>query len=215
MASNLPAIPTYPARPIHGGDLEAAAARGLLNPRLYGNRAVEPKFNGFRILLDRVTGMMWNRHGDPLSLAREFTVPLESLMALPTAFPRFLDCEGLERRHGFMRGSLIVLDAILPDTPYELRREILEEDIPVFDFSHVMNVDVLCLAPRQPLKFALDYYDELRAFNGKIGATGLNSFFEGVILKKVESTYPMQRTNPRRETTWWTKYKWEEKKCTT
>jgi hypothetical protein len=47
----------------------------------------------------------------------------------------------------------------------------------------------------------------LQDFNRHINSTGLNSFFEGVVLKRLDSPYPVQRLNPERETPTWTKHR--------
>ena len=57
--------PTYPARPINGGGLELA-------PPKPGQWRYEPKYNGWRALVHAPTGSMFNRYGQPLSIAAEF-----------------------------------------------------------------------------------------------------------------------------------------------
>ena len=53
---NVPALITYPARPIQGGRLELA-------PTKRGVWYAEPKLNDWRALMHTPTGTMWNRHG--------------------------------------------------------------------------------------------------------------------------------------------------------
>ena len=63
---------TYPARPINGGSLELA----LPKP---GHWYYEPKYNGWRALVHAPTGTMFNRHGQPLSIAGLFSCALKRL----------------------------------------------------------------------------------------------------------------------------------------
>ena len=43
-------LPTFPGRPVHGPKLDSPAGKSMLDPILYGNRAVEPKWNGWRLM---------------------------------------------------------------------------------------------------------------------------------------------------------------------
>ena len=101
--------PTYPARPINGGPLEWA-------PPKPGVWCYEPKYNGWRALVHAPTGAMFNRRGQPLSIAAEFGRALKrlrgaALIADGIALEWF-DCEALDRRHGLGRGTLLVFDYI-------------------------------------------------------------------------------------------------------
>jgi hypothetical protein len=44
--------------------------------------------------------------------------------------------------------------------------------------------------------------------NRQLGLTGLNVFFEGILLKQVSSRYPIQLVDAKREFKDWAKYKW-------
>jgi len=63
---------TYPARPISGGPLELALPK-------QGHWCYEPKYNGWRALVHAPTGTMFNRHGQPLSIAGLFGSALKHL----------------------------------------------------------------------------------------------------------------------------------------
>ena len=98
---------THPARPIHGGPLDIAITKPLfLDPDIYGDRRAELKLNGFRVEADRHEKILYNRHGEVLSISSEFSEALDLLHALPKRFPRHMDCEGLERRHGYGRAEI-------------------------------------------------------------------------------------------------------------
>jgi hypothetical protein len=70
---------------------------------------------------------MWNRHGQRLTIEREFEAALDQLRPLAGSGLVWADCEALERRHQIGRGSLVVLDWI-PESgspTYEERRGFL------------------------------------------------------------------------------------------
>jgi hypothetical protein len=108
---------TYPACPLSGGRL------GLVpKPRVHLWSAT---LNGWRAPIHAPTGIMWNRRGEPLTIADEFTDALEDLSRSRLTW---LDCEALERRHNLGRGSLILLDVIVPDLPATDRCRLLLEE---------------------------------------------------------------------------------------
>ena len=142
---NVPALVTYPARPIQGGRLELA-------PPKRGLRFAEPKLNGWRALIRTPTRTMWNRHGTLLTIANCFRPALETLARLANRGLVWADCEALERRHNLGRGTIVVLDMV-PETGtpiYEQRRAILESLLPINavfsgDTSHPVPSDTLAL----------------------------------------------------------------------
>jgi len=202
---NVPALITYPARPIQGGRLELA-------PPKRGVWFVEPKLNGWRALIHTPTGTMWNRHGALLTIADCFRPALAALTKLASRGLVWADCEALERRHNLGRGTLVVLD-VIPEsgTPtYVERRELLESLIsrdPIFDG------DVTCPVPRGTVVLtptlradhadALAFYQRLRAANRALGC----DFFEGVVMKRADSAYPVQLRWPTEEFRGWCKHR--------
>jgi hypothetical protein len=123
---SVPALITYPARPIQGGRLELA-------PPKRGLWYAEPKLNGWRALIHTPTGTMGNRHGALLTIADCFRPALATLAKLASRGLVWADCEALERRHNLGRDTLVVLD-VVPEsgTPsYQRRRAMLESIIPI------------------------------------------------------------------------------------
>ena len=136
---NVPALITYPARPIQGGRLELA-------PPKRGLWYAEPKFNGWRALIHTPTGTMWNRHGALLTIVDCFRPALAALAKLAGRGFVWADCEALERRHNLGRGTLVVLD-VVPEsgTPsYEERREMLESLVAT---DALFSGDTSCAVP--------------------------------------------------------------------
>jgi hypothetical protein len=105
---------TFPARPLNGGRFGLVCKKPIY--------FWSPKFNGWRAIVHAPTGTMFNRHGEELSIIGEFTEPLENLRRSAIDW---LDCEALERRHEIGRGSLIMLDAIVPKLTAEERYQLL------------------------------------------------------------------------------------------
>ena len=188
---NVPPLITYPARPIQGGRLELA-------PPKRGLWYAEPKLNGWRALVHTPTGTMWSRHGALLTIADCFRPALGALAKLASRGLVWADCEALERRHNLGRGTLVVLD-VIPETgapSYEQRRVMLESLLPtdaVFsgDASRAVPCGAVVLAPTmraQSQADALAFYQRLREANRALRC----DFFEGVVMKRAESSYPVQ-----------------------
>ena len=203
---NAPALITYPARPIQGGRLELA-------PPKRGVWFAEPKFNGWRALIHTPTGTMWNRHGDLLTIADCFRPALAALAKLADQGLIWADCEALERRHNLGRGTLVVLDFV-PESgapTYEQRRATLESVIqsnPVFsgDTTHSVPCGTVILTPNHRVTSqsdALAFYEMLRVTNRVLHC----DFFEGVVMKRANSIYPVQLRSATEECRGWCKHR--------
>lgn len=207
-AAQPPPLLTYPARPIQGGRLELA-------PPKRGVWFAEPKFNGWRALVHTPSATMWNRHGGKLTIAPCFMEALHELRDLADDGLIWADCEALERRHHVARGTLIVLDAVPHDplfTPgYAQRREFLESlRLPQEPFSSglhdgeaaplLLTTSRMVTSPNESLAF----YHGLRQANRSLGA----EFFEGVVMKRADSSYPVQKRSSTEETRSWVKHRW-------
>ena len=191
----LPLI-TYPARPIQGGRLELA-------PPKRGLWYAEPKLNGWRA----------HRHGALLTIADCFRPALAALAKLAPLGLVWADCEALERRHNLGRGMLVVLDAVPESgTPiYVQRRTLLESLLPcdaVFcgDTARPVPCGAVVLTPAQRADShanALAFYQRLRAANRVLG----RDFFEGVVMKRADSPYPVQLRSATEEFRGWAKHR--------
>lgn len=184
-------IPTYPARPVQGGQLELA-------PPKRGIWFSEPKYNGWRALVHTPTGAMWNRHGESLTIQPAFRDAIERMRDL--GLPEFLDCEALERRHAMSHGTLLVLDYVDAAITYEARRQRLEAALPVHDPA--APPDQLMLVPSVPSDPSV-LYARLRDLNERFGC----AFYEGIVMKRAGRTYPVQRISPSQCYPWWVKHR--------
>jgi hypothetical protein len=203
---NVPALITYPARPIQGGRLELA-------PPKRGLWYAEPKLNGWRALIHTPTGTMWNRHGALLTIADCFRPALGALAKLASLGLVWADCEALERRHNLGRGTLVVLD-VVPESgapSYVQRRLILEALLPMDavlsgDTSRAVQCGAVVLTPTMRADShadALAFYQRLRDANRALRC----DFFEGVVMKRADSAYPMQLRSATEEFRAWAKHR--------
>ena len=202
---NVPALITYPARPIQGGRLELA-------PPKRGLWYAEPKLNGWCALIHTPSGTMWNRHGTLLTIADCFRPALGALAKLAGRGLVWADCEALERSHNLGRGALVVLDLVpVAGTPsYEQRRAMLEGILPtdeVFsgDASSAVPCGAVVLAPTMRVDHAdaLAFYQRLREANRALRC----DFFEGVVMKRAGSVYPVQLRSATEECRAWCKHR--------
>lgn len=189
---------TFPARPLNGGRLDLAPAKR-------GEWAVEPKLNGWRVLVHAPSATAFTRHGEPLSIAREFAAALECIRGIWSRDPvlEWIDCEGLERRHGIGRGALVVLDAVMPGSYWDRRdrlRGAIGEPLPI---DAQPGPDSVMLVPSFPIPEAAEVYARLRELNQRWGAP----FYEGVVMKRADSTYPIQTRSATEEFAGWMKHR--------
>jgi hypothetical protein len=205
---------TYPARPVNGGHLKYAL-------RKVGQWSYEPKYNGWRAIVHVPTSAMWNRHGERLTIAREFVPALE---ALKRAEPfEWLDVEALERRHSLGRGSLIVLDC--PSAPSPHMRGEGQGEVSNFDYearttllyagiiaSGIGECLIQTLTPADNHVYIPPVYGEserdelwqqLQEVNKALGC----DFYEGLVAKRNDSLYPLQLNSPDQTTPTWMKHR--------
>lgn len=194
--------PCFPARPVHGGELSTARFLGLLK----GAHFAEPKFNGWRAWLHLPTGRLWNRHGAELSIAADFRAAYDSIRFTDTE-AEWLDVEGLQRRHGRLRGSLIVLDALLPG-PYTERRAVLAAAFEPFDPAlDPEDREIVRLTPSYAGADDEKIFAWLQTENARLCCTGAQSFYEGLVLKTSAGLYPRQNGSAKREFPGWKKFR--------
>ena len=160
---------SYPARPM---PCDAPAWDDC-----YSGFYIEPKFNGWRILVDQEFGQVWNRKGQRSTLE----APVLERIKNANINSRWIDGEWLGQRTKSGAGSFIVIDACEP-LPYAERRKLFE------------HLDVATFAPRSNALMRMPNlthsklracWDEMEFQNNKAGET----IFEGFVMKK-DSKYP-------------------------
>jgi len=195
---------TYPARPLDGGPMQHA----LPKPGVW---FVEPKINDWRAMVHVPSLTMFNRQGQPFSIADKFKPALDRIKKMPFDW---LDLLALERRHSIGRGSLIVLDFINTHIgtfgDYVFRRTQLEaacrgNRIPNHTaLNEKIPQNSVLLMPYYPGNEAAALYTDLQRCNKELG----EEFYEGVVMKKGSSPYPVQLRDPDIKTAYWVKHRW-------
>lgn len=203
--------PSYPARPHKGG-----VPLGMAWKQMSHNKTIyTPKYNGWRVLLHVPTGVCYNRHLELLTIGEEFK---ESIYKIQKCCPddiEWLDCEGLERRHGIGKGTLIVLDFIPPivqheplNTTYEDRMSVLAvtlDRVPWHEHYEKPKDDSVYLPPHFSANDVELIDDELKDMNKKWDA----EFYEGWVGIKADSKYPVQLVSEDKKALNWTKHRWD------
>ena len=153
--------------------------------------------------------LCFNRHLQPLSIAAEFAPALCQLRAVLDA-PDFkwANAEGLERRHGIGRGTLIVYD-VLPEPAARgailtERRAWLDAVLPPMNpvgqrpcGDHEVRVARSWVHPEAA-------WIHLQAENRRLGC----EFWEGLVAKRNDSVYPFQRRSAAQDFPFWMKHRW-------
>ena len=198
-------IPSFPGRPINGGDLM------LAQPKI-GRWSIEPKYNGWRALVHLPTGTMFNRHGKRLSIEKEFASAIAVLRDALASVADWIDTEALERRHGIGRGTLMAFDFLpLSDRSFiypERRRHLSALPVLIADEQPANHHAYLVPSWEMQGEKSLHLWHRLQELNRQWNTTGLNSFYEGLVMKRVESPYPLQLRNAEDETHYWMKHRW-------
>src|SRR5262249_16134820 len=200
-------LPTYPARPISGGSFLKA------RPRV-GAWSYEPKYNGWRALVHIASGMMFNRHGERLSIRTEFDEALTLLRStLDAEAFKWADVEALERRHDIGRGCLIVLD-VIPEPPYQdaTYAERRQWIVPVLPELSLVPPWGACSGEPFPLVSVPSLiagseqtWSHLQQVNKLLSC----QFYEGFVAKRADSVYPIQLHSPHQEYPFWVKHRWQ------
>jgi len=197
--------PTYPARPVNGGPLPKSKPKS-------GAWSYEPKYNGWNALVHIASGAMFNRHLEPLTIAKEFQPALEKLrVTLDAGSFKWANCEALERRHNIGRGTLIVFDVVPEMKPienwiaatYAERHRWIQAVLPVAPFSPAeFENDALYCSPIVGVPAIA--WEQLQAFNKQAGC----EFYEGLVAKQDDSLYPIQLRSADVEYPFHQKHRW-------
>jgi hypothetical protein len=197
---------TFPARPLNGGRF------GLVTKKPVHLWSM--KVNGWRALIHTPTGTMFNRQGEELTIAGEFAEALEDLSRSSI---EWLDCEALERRHNIGRGSLIILDAVVPNlTAAERYWRLIEEgarfglpmlgieDRPEENKVYLMKQTAMSDASHTGKLVLTDWWGWMQRVNKQWGT----DFYEGLVAKRADSVYPIQLRSQDSECAFWIKHRW-------
>ena len=199
-------VPSYPARPLNGGRFGLVAQRPV--------HLWSAKLNGWRALVHTPTGTLFNRQGTELSIAHEFAGTLADFRRSSI---EWLDAEALERRHNIGRGSLIILDAIVPNLTASDRYRLLSEEVlrlnwptlhigqrPEENRGYLLHQTALSDASPAGKLALTRWWNQMQCLNTAWGA----EFYEGLVAKRADSLYPIQLRNPESGCPFWIKHRW-------
>jgi hypothetical protein len=204
------APPSFPLRPVNGGPLPLAQPK-------HGLWDFGPKGNGWRAWVHPRSRGMWNRENEPLSITHEFKAVLDKLYDAADLLPDWLDTEALSRRVPVGKGSLILLDAPIAGT-YDERQQLLYDKCIATGLGQSWPFEQFEPLENELLSFAYTYRTDDRAPEMNPAAAWLRlqevnkalgcELFEGLVAKRVDSTYPLQLRSPDIEFPFWMKHRW-------
>jgi hypothetical protein len=171
-----------------------------------GTWVFEPKFNGWRAWLHVPTGLMFNRHNEPLSINDEFKDAAQLIrnefgLSFSMRGGEWLDVEALERRHGRGQGSLVIIDTPKSEATYSVRSLDMVMRFRSACLDHCATPNTVYSIPSYGDGPAL--WRELMDINRSLGIV----FYEGVVAKRIASTYPIQLRSSKEETKDWVKHR--------
>ena len=197
-----PTFLTYPMRPTSLGQLPKIG-------KLPWEVRWEPKANGKRVLVHRLSKTCWNRHGQLLSDTKNYEKALEELSNL---FPLgeewdYVDCEFMGSRLPIMKGSIFVLDLPCHPLCWRDRKDEILDKIELTEIAQHPSMTppdqaVLCL-PDYNDNCRESAWDFLQLHNKIIGC----ELWEGFVGKR-NSHYQIQLRSDTEETKDWVKSRW-------
>ena len=206
---------TYPAAPRNGGP--------VFRQPLYGEWDVMPKYNEWRGLAHVPSRTVWNNN---LELST-MKIPHFWDHAKKTPF-QWLDIGmfGKRCKELPLDGAIAVFDWVPVDrlTPWGMRHQLITKWFDTLDryecpgLGQIFTPEILRVTPRR--------FGACDLSNGKVGgdmpslveafARGLKEWskdkfdlLEGIVLKRVDSPYPVQLIGPKRKTDNWIKHRWD------
>jgi hypothetical protein len=151
---------------------------------------LEPKYNGWRVVLDTTTGKMYNRHGTRLSQESLFRDAADVLCGMFKG--ETLDCEGLGKRNQLHKGHLILLDRMVDGNYWE-------RTIPIKYSTHEFGNGAQSVS--HPPNFhnvkdnILHWLKYMKAFNENNNVI----FYEGLVAKRTDVPYQYGETSTCRK----------------
>ena len=148
----------------------------------YADHAIEPKFNGWRMVIDQQERKVFNRHGE----RAKYEGDILKTLGRTKIHSRFLDCEWMGNRTKTGQNTLIIIDVMEP-LPYAERRKVFSKIKPA---SFELPDNALLRMPTFKHEKLKAIWKEMEFQNRKAGET----IFEGFVMKK-DDRYPSQ-TDP-------------------
>lgn len=200
-----PSLITFPARPVNGGRLENA-------PPKVGPWIVQPKIDDWRGVLHAPSKTLWNRYGEPSTVAAQGKLDA-ALSILSFSSFDWLDIGIMENRHDMMRGTIIVFDTMdMPTFNHINRRAHLEVAFATLAAAPPPTRDSVFLIPEVRLAAMHSYYALLQKINAEMKQRHDtdHNFYEGIVCKRTDKPYPVQLLSPTKETPSWIKHRFDQ-----
>jgi hypothetical protein len=202
-----PAPPTYPARPMNGGNLFQAWASGQeLDPEDWRYR---PKYNGRRVLLHLPTMRTWNRQLEENNWVFPAFKKLKDIIEESDIWPpvlQWLDLELLYGKTSVAKRSIIVLDYVSQEPWWDrmMNLQTVFSDHKLDGLARPLDNEVYFAPPMSKISAEIVIaWEEMALLNQDWGAT----FFEGLVAYELKAAYPVQLFSPTKETRHWMKYR--------
>jgi hypothetical protein len=210
MIATSPALICYPPAPLNGGPLTS------LTPPKVGEWVWQPKIDDWRAVIHTPTGTIWNQYGQLSSFTDtdKFTSALGWLRVLQSEEAQYewLDVGMMQNRNDMMRGSVVVLDLIVPNQPFHMRRKRLEsmfQHMPLATITvgrpDLANDRVYLVPQVTGEKAGRTLYTDLQLQNVALG----RKFYEGVVAKEVTSHYLFGQ-RPKQQWPNWIKHRFDQ-----
>lgn len=197
----------YLPAPTNGGPLQEAT-------RKVGAWAWQPKVDDWRAKIHVPTGTVWNQYGQLSTPAQQgkLDTALDKLRQFTCGNFEWLDAGIMENRHDMMRGSIVVFDWITPGLTYEVRRDMLAtylEPLPLASkllAAGNVEEEIYLVPSWTENRDGLLYYGWLQQENATIG----RKFYEGLVAKRLDSTYPLNCLRPKQTVPCWIKHRFDQ-----
>lgn len=141
---------------------------------------IEPKLNGWRMVIDQLERKVYNRHGERAKYERDILKTLGRIKINS----RFLDCEWMGNRTKTGQNTLVLIDVIEP-LPYAERRAIFSKLKPL---SFEVPDNALLRMPTFKHARLTAIWHEMEFQNTRAGET----IFEGFVMKQ-GNAYPSMK----------------------
>jgi hypothetical protein len=199
--------PTFPARPMNGGNLFQAWASGQeLDPEDWRYR---PKYNGRRVLMHVPTGRTWNRELEEVNYQHPAFKKVKEIIETGDMWPpvlQWLDLEFLWGRHSLGKGSVIVLDYVSQEPWWDrmMNLNMVFGEQKLDGLAKPLSNEVYLARPMSKISAEIVIaWEEMALLNQDWGVT----FFEGLVACELRAAYPVQLFSPKKETRHWIKYR--------
>lgn len=196
-----PKLIGYPPAPTNGGRFEDA-------PEKIGDWVWQPKVNEWRGICHVPSSTVWSQYGDLSTVEQQgkITAALAELKPFSQVL-EWLDIGLFENRHDLMKGSIVVFDWITGKKSHWDRRLILQQWFTALpctpDAIREAKAGVYLI--NEWYLMAPNIWEGLQKINAALG----KPFYEGLVAKRRDAIYPLQR-RAKGKTHLWVKHRFDQ-----